>query len=90
MEPKNKENQMIPCIMSEEIREIGKELSQMSGLLNDIKKSLVGDEFGNIGMISEVRSLKDRVDKLEKLRWVIAGFASAVGSGITILLSILF
>jgi septal ring factor EnvC (AmiA/AmiB activator) len=90
MDPENCTNKMIPCIMSEEIKEMAKEMASMSNNIEAIKRALVGDQFSQGGLIEEVKNLKARIESLENLRWKLVGVASAVGSGITFLLSYLF
>jgi len=79
------------CFMSEEIKEIAKELVDVSNNVSAIKRALLGDEFtSNAGLIEEVKMLRSRVETLERYRWVIIGFTTAISSGITLFVSIFF
>ena len=79
------------CFMSEEIKEIAKELVDVSNNVTAIKRALLGDEFtSNSGLIEEVKILRARVENLERYRWMIIGFTTAISSGITLLVSIFF
>lgn len=80
------------CFMSEEIKEIAKELVDVGNNVNAIKRALLGvdGDFKSTGLIDEVRVLKSQVADLQRNKWFVVGFASAVSSGITIAISLFF
>ena len=60
-------------------KEVFEHLRDTNQSITEIKKALVGDEFGNKGLINKVKENESYIDKDKKAKWMISGGVVLIG-----------
>lgn len=75
------------CTMSEVIKQMQNDISSMGNDVKEIKAALLGNEYNKYGYFQQIERLNRKVADLQKFRWIAVGFATAISSLVTMLVT---